>query len=427
MSIQTPEEMERFLTPLKSTGGKYSSSLAITAVLAIIGLGIWMLEVTGGHMSNLGNWGTAAGVPWGLDIGAFVWWTGIAIGALLLSALIRVLEIDGYLGFARIGEFLAPLGFLGAFLHILFDLGRPLRVFNTIGFAQFQSPLFWDIVLIGGLVVLSLIYLYMTAKEDVGRLVADGKLEDTGLHGSLAGSGETATGRGTAWWIAAIILAFVPLVGGGLVPWAWSQLGVNMNWFGAVQGPSFLLMSLTTGMAAVLLVSGILRVVYGWSDVFSNRRLEVIGGAVAGAGFFYLVATLFSIQSGAFAPSGAQSDIASALASGGLGGILWISIIAVGLPAIVLGIQIARKSYNGGTTIVATIVLLLGVIGIETLLVAGGLSYPDMMYPVGEYVPSLAEWIRLAGTVSLVAFGFLVLAKVLPLIPVRSVEASGET
>lgn len=426
MSIQTPKEMDRFLAPIEGTGGRYTGGLVITAVLAVAGLAIWLMEVTGGHMSNLGNWGTAAGVPWGLDIGAFGWWTGIAIGALLLSALIRVLQIDGYLGFARIGEFLAPLAFLGSFLHVLYDLGRPARVLNTVVFAQFQSPLFWDIVLIGGLVVLSVVYLYATVKEDVSRLVADGKLDDSGLHASLSGSNPSGQGRGTSWWLAAIILAFVPLVGGGLVPWVWSQLGVNMNWFGAVQGPTFLLMSLATGFAAVLLVAGILRATYGWSEVFSNDRLQRVGGATAGAGFFYLVATLFSIQSGAFAPAAATGDLVSALASGSLGGVLWIAVIAIGLSAVLLGIQAALGSYNGGTTIVAALVLILGVVGMETILVVGGLSYPDMMYSVGEYAPSMAEWVRLLGTIALVSFGFLVLAKLLPLVPIRSVEASAE-
>lgn len=424
MSTETPDQMEQFLAPIRGTGGKYMGGLVLTALLALAGLAVWLLEVTGTHMSNLGNWGTAAGVPWGLDIGAFGWWTGIAIGALLVSALIRVLRIDGYLGFARVGELVAPLGFLASFMHVLFDLGRPGRVINTVIYAQFQSPLFWDIVLIGGLVVLSLIYLYSTVREDIGRLVADGKLEDGGIYRSLAGSTESQSNPGTSWWIAALILIFVPVVGGGLVAWVWSQLGVNMNWFGAVQGPTFLLMSLTTGLAAVLLIASIIRTLYGWSEVFSNRQMAVVGGATAGAGFFYLAAAAYSIQSGAFAPSGAQPDIASALAAGGLSGTLWVAIVAIALPAVVLGVQTVNRSYGGATTVAATIVLLLGVVGLETILIVAGLSYPDMMYPVSEYVPSMAEWVRLVGTISLVAFGFLVLAKVLPLVPVRSVEAN---
>ena len=423
MSLQTPSEIDQYLAPLEERSGTFYGALVVTAALTIVGLAIWLLEVTGGHMANLGNWGTAAGVPWGLDIGAFGWWTGMAVGALLLSALIRVLRIDGYLGFARIGEFLAPLAFLASFLHILYDLGRPERVLNSVLFVQVESPLFWDIVLIGGLVVLSVLYLLANVREDVGRLVADEKLPDSGLHSLLAGSPATPRKNTSAWWIGAIILVFVPVVGGGLVPWAWSQLGVSMNWFGAVQGPTFLLMSLTAGMAAVLLIAGLLRGIYGWTMVFTNRRLEVMGGATAGAGFFYLVATTFSVQSGAFAPTMATREVGSLIATGPLGGLFLFAIVAIALPAIVLGVQLATDYFNSALMIAMSVALLIGIVVMQTVVIAGGLSHPEMMYPASEYVPSIAEWVRLLGTISLVALGYLVLTKLLPIVPVRALES----
>ncbi|MDZ7850300.1 MAG: NrfD/PsrC family molybdoenzyme membrane anchor subunit [Halodesulfurarchaeum sp.] len=420
MSTQTPAEMEKFLVLLDRPSGRFLGAMLLAAIVAIAGIAVWLMEVSGAHLSNLGNWGTAGQVPWGLDIGVFDWWTGMAIGALVLSGLIRILRADGYLGFARIAEFLAPLGFLGGFLHILFDMGRPARVLNTVIHVQVQSPLFWDIVLIGGLVVLSLVYLFATVRQDLGHLVADGVLEDSGLHGLLAGSGSKTDGGRIVWWLAAIILAFIPVVGGGLVPWVWSQIGMSMNWFGAVQGPTFLLMSLATGFTAVLFVGSVLRAIYGWSDVFSNQRLMLLGGVTAGVGFFYLVATLFEIQSGSFAPVMAPPDIGTLLVPHGAGTILLLAVVAIAIPAIVLGMQIVLQSFNNTTTLVATLILLLGVLSMEAILVVVGLSHSELLYPVGEYVPSLAEWVRVAGTISLVAFGFMVLSALLPLIPIRT-------
>ncbi|WP_254766859.1 NrfD/PsrC family molybdoenzyme membrane anchor subunit [Salinilacihabitans rarus] len=426
MSTQLPTDMDRFLAPLERRGSRFYGIVIVTAILAVVGIAAWLIEVTGGHVTNLGNWGTSAGVPWGLDIGAFGWWTGIAIGALLLAAAIRVLRIDSYLGFARVGEFLAPLAFLASFLHILYDLGRPGRVVNTVLYPQLQSPLFWDIVLVGGLVVLSVVFLVVTVREDVSRLVAEGNLDDNGLHGWLAGTPAQRERSAASRWIAGIILAFVPVVGGGLVPWAWSQLGVNMNWFGAVQGPEFLLMSLTSGFAMVLLAAGVLRVVYGWSSVFSDRRLAVLGGVTAGVGFFYLVAALFAIQSGSFAASMAPSNVASAMTAGPLSTMMLLAIAAIAIPAVVLAVQIASDTYNRTATLLSSVVLLVGILGMETVLVVGGLTYPEMLYPVSEYVPSLAEWAHVIGTVSLVVLGFVVLSKLLPLVPVGTVEQAGE-
>jgi molybdopterin-containing oxidoreductase family membrane subunit len=50
------------------------------------------------------------------------------------------------------------------------------------------------------------------------------------------------------------------------------------------------------------------------------------------------------------------------------------------------------------------------------------------MYPVGEYTPSIYEWLNLMGTTGLVALGLLVFVKTLPVVSFdRSSEVGSDT
>lgn len=313
----------------------------------------------------------------------------------MVSAAIRLLRLEGYKGYARIGELLVLPAFLASFLHILYDLGRPARVFNTFLYPQVGSPLFWDIVLMGGLGVLGLVYLLLAGHADAS---ANG------------------FGNGTVRGLAALILVYVPIVGGGFVPWLMASGGNSVNWFGAVQGPMFLLMGVTGGLATILVIGAILRLVNGWDAQFTERSIVVISAATGGIGILYLAGTAFTIQSGAFAPIGASSDIGSVLLSSGYGTSIGILLGGGLLVAAVLASQAAFNWSSEGVAIVGGALLLVFYVGLETVLVAGGLSFPELMYPEAMYAPSLGEIARTIGTAGVVGLGVLILAKVLPIV-----------
>ncbi|AOW79822.1 polysulfide reductase NrfD [Halodesulfurarchaeum formicicum] len=385
---------ESRLEPLGETGSRFSLAVAVFALLSAVSIGIWLFEVTGGHIAHLGNWGTEGAVPWGLDIGAFTVWAGVGVGAIVLSAAIRLLRLDGYKGYARIGEFLVLPAFLAAFLHVLYDMGRPGRVLNSVLFPQLGSPLFWDIVLMGGLGVLGLVYLLVAGRADAN---ANGYND------------------GTVRGIAALLLIYVPVVGGGLVPWLMASSGNNVDWFGAVQGPMFLVLGIAGALATILVVAGVLRLIGGWDDQFSERSLVMMGVATGGVGVLYLVGTAFTLQSGGFAPIGAASEIGSTILASGYGSAISVLLIGALFVAVVLASQAVFDWSSDGVAVVGGVLLLIAYIGLETILVAGGLSLPELMYPEAMYVPSLGEIVRTIGMAGVVGLGLLVLAKLLPI------------
>ncbi len=427
--MSTPTARDRLTAPLEGTSRRYYALVGIAGLLILGMLFSFVSLLTRGHgVTGLNNWGTDGGVPWGLDIGAFSWWAAMGVGAIALSAIVRVFQMDDYEPYARVGELLAPLAFLASFLHILFDLGQPIRVINTIIYLPLQSPIAWDVILLGGLGLLSIVYLLVSIRQDLYRLYREDDVLPSALspvyEALLIGysDSEAAEGRGRRWWLAAAILVFIPVVGGGLVPFVWGPLGENINWFGAIQGPTFLAGSMTVGAAALLLLAGVLRYAYGLEEVFTDdtlRRFGVFTGAFA---FTYMLGVFYEIQTGTFAADMADPNVGMLVFEGPLAPLLWLAIAAVVLPTVYLLVQQAVGRFSLLGTVLFAGIMLVGVIHQETWLTVGGLLYPDLMYPVGEYAPSLFEWLNLMGTTALVALGLLVFAKTVPMVSTATGE-----
>ncbi|WP_200531692.1 NrfD/PsrC family molybdoenzyme membrane anchor subunit [Halorubrum sp. LN27] len=424
--MSTPSARSRLAEPFEDTGRLYYALVGV-AVLLVLGMVYSFVTVlTEGHaVTGLDNWGTDGGVPWGLDIGAFTWWALMGVGAVALSAIVRVFGMDDYEPYARVGELVTPLAFLASFLHIVFDLGVPFRVLNTVWYLPLQSPIAWDVILLAGLGVLSVAYLIVSVRRDVHALHRESDVLPSALgpvyNALLVGYDDSRgsdDGRGLQWWLAAAVLVFIPVVGGGLVPFVWGPFGVNINWFGAIQGPTFLAGSMTVGAATLLFVAGVLRFAYGLDDVFTDetlRRLGVFTGAFA---FTYLLGVFYEVQTGTFAADLADSDVSLLVFQGPLATLLMLAVAAVAVPTVYLVLQEALSRFSLVGTVLFAGVMLVGVLHQETWLTVGGLMYPDMMYPAGGYTPSVYEWLNLMGTTALVALGLLVFAKTLPIVSI---------
>jgi Ni/Fe-hydrogenase subunit HybB-like protein len=424
--MSTPTD--RYTRPLRETGTAYYALVGLAAVLVLGMLYSFVTVLTQGHhVTGLNNWGTDGGVPWGLDIGAFSWWSGMGVGAIALSAIIRVFRMEEYESYARIGELVTPLAFLVAFMHILFDLGEPFRVLNTLIYLPLESPIAWDVILLGGLGLLSFVYLVVSIRPDLHELRDSGRLPSalSPVYDLLLINYTTDDngGRGARWWLAAFILVFIPVVGGGLVPFLWGPLGVNINWFGAIQGPTFLAQSMTMGGATILFIAGILRFAYGLDDVFTDQSLRRLGVFTGAFAFTYMLGVFYELQTGTFAADLADPDVGTLIFEGSLAPLLWLAIVAVIVPMIYLVVQQAAGRFSLAGTLLFTGIMLVGVLHQETWLIVGGLMYPDLMYPVGEYTPSIYEWLNLMGTTGLVALGLLVFVKTLPVV---SLDATRE-
>nr|WP_202593918.1 NrfD/PsrC family molybdoenzyme membrane anchor subunit [Halorubrum halophilum] len=221
MSVDvTGVDRDTLVRPIQSFSKRYLAALAVGLGLIGVWLAFYLQQLQHGLIvTNLSDWGSGGGVPWGLYIGAFIWWVGIAHGGIILSAAVRLLGMDTYQPVARLAELLTIAALTCAGLFILIHVGRPDRLVTSVIPAwptRVQwSPLMWDVTVITAYFVLTATYLALTIRYDIHRLRDRlPSLLDPLYNVLMIGYSETEDEivERMVWWIAFAIIIMAPLL-----------------------------------------------------------------------------------------------------------------------------------------------------------------------------------------------------------------------
>ena len=144
------------------TGGrKYWLWITSLFLLVLAGSLCYVLQLTHG----LAVTGLSRDVSWGLYIAQFTFFVGVAASAVMV---VLPYYLHDYQQFGRItilGELLAVTAVTMCILFIFVDLGQPTRIVNIVLHPQPKSVMFWDMIALGG-------YLLMNAAIAVVTLTA---------------------------------------------------------------------------------------------------------------------------------------------------------------------------------------------------------------------------------------------------------------
>ncbi len=116
--------------------------VGVLIVAIVIGL-IGAFQV---FMYGLGVTGLTDGAPWGLWITLDLSCVGLSAGAFSLSAITYLLGREQYKPLARVAVFIGILGYSGALLCLLLDIGRPDRFYHPMIFWNTHSML-WEVTM----------------------------------------------------------------------------------------------------------------------------------------------------------------------------------------------------------------------------------------------------------------------------------------
>ncbi|TYT62091.1 NrfD/PsrC family molybdoenzyme membrane anchor subunit [Natrialba swarupiae] len=431
MSTKSPSEAD-ILRPMQQTSTKYYALAAVAGLAFALFLLGWLYQLYEGMVvTALSDWGTGGGVTWGVYIGAFIWWVGIAHGGIILSAAVRLLGMDRYMPVARLAELLTIAGLSAAGFYIVVHLGRPDRMVTSIvghyHITIHGSPLVWDVTVITAYFVLTATYLMLTLRYDVSRL-RDDLPDHFGPIYSLLTVGyserEDEVVQRMVWWLALAIIIMAPLLlHGGVIPWLFALLPTYPRWFGGVQGPQFLTIALTSAISGVILLSYGFRRAYDWDHIITD---DIFRGLTLWLGFFSLLFLWLQLQqvtAGTFFPP-VDMDYAWAATLEHP-----IYIVSMALVAIVLAYifaQTIRPSlFAKRRAVVAGVAILTATLLEKILFVVEGLMYPTFdIYGAtpGVYFPSLIEIASVIGTIGMVVLFFLLVAKVVPVVELHAIE-----
>ena len=419
---------ERVLRPLHNTTRGHWALLVLFGLGTLWMLFTWVLQLRSGlfAVTALGDWGISGGVPWGLYIGGFVWWIGVAHGGIAISAAVRVFKVERFRPIARIAEVLTVLGLSMAAANIVFSLGRADRVFNTIvqwPLTVHHSPLAWDIAVITLYLVLSLTYLTLSLRGEIyalrGRL--PGHLRPVYRFITLGYTpSEREKTEQILWWLAVAILALVPLLSGGVVPWLFGLVGAQPGWYGAAAGPSMLVESLTSAMAFVVITIAAFRYAYDWHDIIGDDifvDLTKVLGLLTLATIWFVVHDVLTGIYLAPAHVGELTQTVLVLP------FFWLAVAGLVLSLLYFGAQITWPDtfFSIPGLVVASFVVAVSILNKKVMFIVEGLMHPSFpplsnLYPTGTYFPSWVEWSLVLGSIVVVGLGFVVISKIIPMV-----------
>ncbi|ELY41814.1 NrfD/PsrC family molybdoenzyme membrane anchor subunit [Natronorubrum tibetense] len=432
-------DIERLTEPLRGTSTKFYVALAIAAILSFATAAAYFTQLRFGMaVTGLRGWGTQGGVPWGLYIGTFIWWIGIAHGGVAISAAVRLFDFEEFLPIARIAEILTLIALPMAATNILFDIGRPdtlwVMIANWPSTVQ-SSPLTWDMTATFLYFIMAGTYLIITLRNDI----YDCRQRDTlpsafePLYKLLLVGYRPSEREKThqmAWWMAIGILLLVPLMSGGVVPWLFATMGMHPGWFGASHGPAMFAESMTSAIAAVVITAAVFRWAYGWDDVISDDIFRGLNKALI---VLVLVTLWFLAQSlvtGSYPAAPADTgQITESLVSGGMAVPFWLSVggLLIGLGYFVA--QALQPSlFSVAASVVAAVLVTTAILLKKIVFVVEGLLYPTQeplasMFTENSYWPTLTELTMAFGTIAVAVLIFLVVTKMIPIVELEHARA----
>jgi molybdopterin-containing oxidoreductase family membrane subunit len=426
----------------------YYAIFGAAGLVAALWAVAWALQLQHGLIvTNLSDWGSGGGATWGLYVGAFIWWVGIAHGGIILSAAVRLFGMDRYKPVARMAELMTIGALSVAGLYIVVHVGRPDRIVTSVLAAYIDtvmwSPLVWDVTVITLYFVMTATYLGLTLRYDIARLrdaMPDyqtiipstsrtpavkfpmGMIYDMLTLGYSPEEDETI--ERMVWWLALAVIVLAPLLlHGGVIPWLFSLIGSKSAWYGAVQGPSFLMIALTSAISGIIIAGAIFRRAYDWYHILTD---DVFRGLTLWLGFFsmlFLWLQLQQIITGVYAPPTAVAHVWEVKLSDAR----YFAVLGLvgGTLAYIFATAVEPSVFSVTRSIIGSVAVLIGTLTEKVLFVVEGTLDADWtLYAAvpGEYTPSLIEISSLFGTIAIVVLFFMIVVKVVPIVELHAVE-----
>jgi molybdopterin-containing oxidoreductase family membrane subunit len=390
---------------------------ALLAVMAVGGAA-WIYQ----YSQGLAVTGLTNVVMWGQYILFFMFFVGLSAGGLIVASAGRLFGVTVFKPIVRLAVLEATVAIILAATFILPDLGRPERVLNILLYANPTSPMIWDIAIVFVYMGLSATYVWLYARADLARA---GSPLAFGTSASDAAAARDQRLLGALAWVAlpaAILLH-------SITAWIFGLQISRGFWYSAIMAPMFISSALVSGLGLVILLALAFRR-FGRIR-FANDLVAFLGGLLA---VFIVVEAFFvfaEMLTAAYPGAPEEADAIHRLLTGTYAPIFWAEAL-VGL-AVPFGILAVRRRRADPRWVAGAAGLAILGIWIHRLnLLLNGLSYLPVGSPPGVsigdpvpgagsfavsywYVPTLVEWLIVAG---ILAFGGLLLtiaARVLPL------------
>lgn len=256
---------------------------------------------------GVGVWGLNKTVGWAWDITNFVWWVGIGHAGTLISAILLLFRQKWRMSINRAAEAMTIFAVICAATFPLVHMGRlwlglywVLPLPNTWGslWANFNSPLLWDVFAITTYFTVSLVFWYIGLIPDFAvirdRAVRMGNTTRATIYNALSFGWDGAAKTWMRYESVALILAGLstPLVLSvhTIVSFDFAT-SIVPGWHTTIFPPYFVAGAIFSGFAMVLTLLIVTRKVFKLEDYITIYHIElmniviIITGSIVGIAY----------------------------------------------------------------------------------------------------------------------------------------------
>ena len=413
---------EDLFRPLSSGSSRYWITVFAALAVVVLGMAAWGIQVRDG----MGVTGLNRPVFWGFYIVDFVFWIGISHAGTLISAILRLTDAAWRKPVTRAAEAITVFCLMIGGMFPIIHLGRSWLFFWLIPYPNprmlwpnFRSPLLWDLVAILTYVTGSVIYLYLPLIPDMAQLAEHNVPWRRKLYRILSlgwtGSDREWHALERAMKLMACIILAVAVSVHTVVSWDFA-MSIAPMWHSTIFGPYFVAGAIFSGIAALLLVLGILRRALVLELYLTKHHFDNLSKLLLLMSLLWFYFTFAEYQTVWYGNEPSEMAVFAGRIRGLYAPYFWIMVVCnFVVPFVLLGI---RKLRTISTAMISSVCVIVGMWLERYIIVVPTLGNPRMNTASGVYTATWIEFAITAATFAGMIVLYLLFSKLFPIIAV---------
>jgi molybdopterin-containing oxidoreductase family membrane subunit len=425
--------LARFKNPISNPSKSWWLLMGTMIIFLLIGIYALVQQIVHGHIVT----GMRDHVVWGVFIVNFIFFLGIGYAGAILAAVFHLTHLKWTKPLHRIVELFAIIGSCVGPIYIFLCIGRLDKIIYIFTYARISSPITWDVIAIMTCLIFDFTYLYIAHIRDFAKL-RDTKVFDLPewkrkLYTKLAlgydGRPEQIKKLNNAQNILAATIIPTAIFAYSLLGYLFG-MSLRPGWHSTLFAPEFVLVSLFSGVALMIIMMWIYRRQYKLYDVITDQHFYYAGYTLLLLSFGFAYFTFSEYITEWYNVSETHGIwMSKFLDFSEFGGMTIVTIMfAIGIPFLILLIP---KFRTPGSITVVSILVLIGLWFKRYLIIVPTLETPYL--PIQdvrpEYVHYQATWVEWALTLAGIALGVIMIMifnYFAPAVPVAEMEHEDE-
>jgi molybdopterin-containing oxidoreductase family membrane subunit len=429
-AITLPDRITNDLMPQKF-GPRGMIWTGILIAICLVGIYAYYRQLTKGLVvTNMRDY-----VSWGIYISNFVFFVAISLVGSLITAVLRLANVHWSTPLTRIAEIIAVSAIVFASIIIIVDMGRPERFYHLFLYGRLQSPIMWDVIVIGTYFFISLLLLYFPLLPDLKILLNNKDRSPKWLNSVYKFFGSFWKGTDHQFKISerAITILCITIIPVAfcihtVTSWLFATT-YRPGWDSTNFGAYFISGAFLVGAGAVVIAMYVFRRYYKLEKYITEMHFEKMGRIVVLLALLYLYFNVNEYLIPAFKMKKPEEAHLTNLFAGEFAPVFWFAIlVGMIIPIVILLFRSGRKPLP---MFIAGIMVVVGAWFKRYLIVTPTLLHPflpmhDAPANYHHYFPSWEEWAIAMGSLAGALLVITFFARIFPVIPIHETIVEDE-